>query len=605
MTSLTKLMKAAAAVIAMAGSMSIAAADGLTTRWAAEVDDSTPWNVYPRPTLERSEWKNLNGKWQYAIVAQKEAEPAEWQGEILVPYAVESKLSGVERRLGDGEALWYNRKFTVPTGWKGQDIMLNFDAVDWACDVWVNDIKVGSHKGGYSPFSLDITPALNARGENKLTVRVTDPTDGGYQPRGKQVRRNEGIWYTPVTGIWQTVWLEPVGARHIASLRTEPDIDNKTLTVNVRTNCDDSRIVKQVNVKEGDKVIATARATGDQPLVLHMPGDVKLWSPDSPALYDLEVSISEGGKTLDRVNSYAAMRKISTGRDENGIIRLQLNNKTLFQYGPLDQGWWPDGLYTAPTYDAMVYDIDKTKDWGFNMIRKHVKVEPELWYAYCDKKGLLVWQDMPSGDRGPEWQPNNWFAGSERIRSAESEANYRREWKEIIDSRFNHPSIVVWVPFNESWGQFKSPEIAEWTGQYDPTRLVNQSSGGNHYQAGDMIDVHHYPGPGITVVDGQRANVLGEFGGIGMVVKDHIWSPDRNWGYVQFNTPEEVTAEYEKYIESLIKLAQSTYSAGVYTQTTDVENEVNGLMTYDREVIKIDENRVKKINERLTHCLDK
>lgn len=604
MKSFAFIKKTVFSFMVMACFLSIAAQDKITTKWADEVDTSKPWNVYPRPMLERNDWENLNGKWQYAIVPQSDAQPATWQGDILVPYPVESRLSGVERRVDDNEALWYNRTFSVPSKWKGKDIMLNFDAVDWSCDVWVNDTKVGSHKGGYSPFSMNITHALKAKGENKLTVRVTDPTDGGYQPRGKQVRKNKGIWYTPVTGIWQTVWLEPVAPKHITSVKTVPDIDANTITINVSTNDKSNSLVTQVKVKDNGKTIATAKAVGNEPLLVSMPKDVKLWSPDSPNLYDLEITLADGGKVLDKVNSYTAMRKISSGRDKKGVMRLMLNNKPLFQYGTLDQGWWPEGLYTAPTYDALVYDIDKTKDWGFNMIRKHVKVEPELWYAYCDKKGILVWQDMPNGDSGPGWQPNNWYNGREKIRSAESEANYRREWQEIIDTRYNHPSIVVWVPFNESWGQFKSPEIADWTKNYDPTRLVNQSSGGNHYQAGDITDVHHYPNPAITVADGSRSTVLGEFGGIGMVVKDHIWSPDKNWGYVQFNSPEEVTAEYEKYIEELITLAKYLYSGGVYTQTTDVENEINGLMTYDRKVIKIDEDRVKKINDRLTHSLD-
>lgn len=580
------------------------AGDKIKTRWADQVDTSKPWNVYPRPTLERSEWENLNGYWNYAIVPQNAHKPAEWQGNILVPFAVESSLSGVERTVGENDALWYNRTFTVPTSWKGKDIMLNFDAVDWACDVWVNDIKVGSHKGGYTPFSLNITPALKTKGENTLTVRVIDPTDRGYQPRGKQVNNPNGIWYTPVTGIWQTVWMEPVNPTHIESVKITPDIDRKVVIVDVNAIGNNNSIA-EINVIDNGKVIASGKSIAGQPVEIAMPEDVNLWSPDSPYIYDMQIALLDNGKTVDKVNSYTAMRKISTHRDRQGIVRLQLNNKDLFQYGPLDQGWWPDGLYTAPTYEAMIFDIDKTKDWGFNMIRKHVKVEPELWYEYCDKKGILVWQDMPSGDHSPEWQAHQFFNGSEKKRSPESEANYRREWKEIIDANYNHPCIVTWIPFNEAWGQFKGPEIAEWTKAYDPTRLVNQASGGNHYPVGDMIDTHHYPAPNVSVIDGARANVLGEFGGIGMVAQGHIWAPDRNWGYVQFSTPQEVTDEYEKYIKRLIDLARSTYSAAVYTQTTDVEIEVNGLMTYDREVIKIDEDRVRQINQALCNSLQR
>ncbi|MCH5219162.1 MAG: beta-galactosidase [Muribaculaceae bacterium] len=579
------------------------AGDKIQSRWADEIDTAQPWNVYPRPMLERDNWKNLNGYWQYAIVPQKAGLPTEWQGDILVPYAVESSLSGVERRVRDNEALWYNRTFTVPSSWKGQDIMLNFGAVDWSCEVWVNDIKVGSHKGGYTPFSLNITPALNNKGENTLTVRVTDPTDHGYQPRGKQVNRPGGIWYTPVTGIWQTVWMEPVNKNHIASIKTTPDIDRNVVKVEVNPVGGENNIA-QIAIIDNGQTIASGKTVAGEPVEIHMPENAHLWSPDSPYLYDMEIVLLENGKVVDKVNSYTALRKFSTARDDKGIVRLQLNNKNLFQYGPLDQGWWPDGLYTAPTYEAMIYDIDKTKDWGFNMIRKHVKVEPELWYAYCDRKGILVWQDMPNGDNSPEWQAHQFFNGAEKQRSAESEANYRREWKEIIDANYNHPCIATWIPFNEAWGQFKGPEIAEWTKSYDPSRLVNQSSGGNHYHVGDMIDTHHYPAPNVSVIDGARANVLGEFGGIGMVAEGHLWAPDRNWGYVQFNTPKQVTDEYEKYIRKLIDLAKSTYSAAVYTQTTDVEVEVNGLMTYDREVIKIDEDRVRAINQELCNSLN-
>ena len=579
--------------------------DKLSTKWAEDMELSKTWDVYPRPMLQRSEWLNLNGLWQYAITSQSSGEPTQWHGDILVPFAVESSLSGVGKRVGDKEALWYTRSFTVPSSWKGKEILLNFGAVDWECEVWVNDIKVGAHKGGYTPFSLNITPALNVKGENKLAVRVVDPTDSGFQPRGKQVHNPEGIWYTSVTGIWQTVWLEPVADNHITYVRIVPDIDRNIISVNVNAHNDGKPLIVDVKIIDNGSAIASAKTLTDETVDIVMPIDVKLWSPESPNLYDMEITMYKNGKTVDRIRSYAAMRKFSTARDESGVMRIQLNNKDLFQYGPLDQGWWPDGLYTAPSYEAMIYDIDKTKEWGFNMIRKHVKVEPDVWYAYCDRKGIIVWQDMPSGDYGPGWEPHKFYEGPDRVRSAESEANYRREWKEIIDALRNHPSISTWIPFNESWGQFKTPEIASWTKEYDPSRLVNAASGGNHYHTGDIIDAHHYPAPNVSVIDGVRANVLGEFGGIGMAVADHLWSPDRNWGYIEFNTPDEVTDEYEKYIEKLMRLAKTVYSAAVYTQTTDVENEVNGLMTYDRKVVKINEDRVRKINNRLCHILDK
>lgn len=579
------------------------AGNHIKTEWGEKLNPENVWQEYPRPIMEREQWANLNGLWDYAITPVSAGQPTEYEGEILVPFAVESSLSGVGRTLDESQALWYRRNFTVPSSWKGKNIMLNFGAVDWKADIWVNGIKVGSHTGGYTPFSIDITPALR-KGQNELSVRVWDPTDHGYQPRGKQVLNPLGIWYTPVSGIWQTVWLEPVSRRHISDLRILPDIDRRTLSVKVLPSGNDSDLMAEVKVFDGSELIASGKSINGEDVVVAMPADCKLWSPDSPALYDLDISLYDrDGAKLDNVKSYAAMRKFSMKRDDRGIMRMQLNNEDLFQYGPLDQGWWPDGLYTPPSYDAMKYDIDKTKDWGFNMIRKHIKVEPALWYTYCDRNGIIVWQDMPSGDVNPEWQNHRYFDGVELNRSAESEATYRKEWKEIIDCLYNYPCIASWIPFNEAWGQFKTPEIAAWTKNYDPTRLVNPASGGNFYTCGDILDLHNYPAPEMYLFDAQRVNVLGEYGGIGMVVDGHIWTPDRNWGYVQFKSPKEVTDEYVKYAEMLYNLVETGFCGAVYTQTTDVEIEINGLMTYDRKVIKIDEDRVRRANKKLTQSL--
>ena len=582
------------------------AGDRIMTKWGETLDPTKVWQEYPRPIMERMDWKNLNGLWDYAIVpAGTSKADVKFSGEILVPFCAESALSGVGREVGEENALWYRRDFTVPVSWRGRDVLLNFGAVDWKADIWVNDVKVGSHTGGFTPFTFNITPALR-KGDNTLMVRVWDPTDRGPQPRGKQVAKPEGIWYTPVTGIWQTVWLEPVAQRHVESLRILPDIDDNTLTVRVTPSETVPGQMVEVQVSDAGRTVAKAKSINGEPVIVDMPADVQWWSPANPKLYDLEIILrNPDGKVSDRVKSYAAMRKFSTARDENGIVRLKLNDRDLFQYGPLDQGWWPDGLYTAPSYDAMVYDVDKTLDWGFNMIRKHIKVEPALWYTYCDRNGVIVWQDMPSGDKGPEWQNHRYFDGTELKRSEESEASYRKEWREIMDCLYNYPCIGVWVPFNEAWGQFKTPEIAAWTKAYDPSRLVNPASGGNFYTCGDILDLHNYPGPAMYLYDAQRANVLGEFGGIGMVVKDNIWTPDRNWGYIQFKTPKEVTDKYVEYAAQLRDLARKGFSAGVYTQTTDVEVEVNGLMTYDRKVIKIDEARVREANKALTTSLDK
>ena len=581
------------------------AGDRIKTPWGEKIDVDQVWNEYPRPIMKRTDWSNLNGLWSYAIEPKNTAMPRQYEGEILVPFAVESSLSGVGRRLGEEEALWYKRDFTVPSKWRGQHVLLQFGAVDWQADVWVNDVKVGMHKGGYTPFSFDITAALKKSGSNTLVVRVYDTTDAGYQPRGKQVSRPEAIWYTPVSGIWQTVWLEPVAETHIENLRILPDIDRNILSVGVETSASAASVMAEVVVLDGDTEVARSRSVNGQAVEVAMPEQVKLWSPDSPHLYDLQVRILRDGKVIDQVSSYAAMRKYSMRRDDKGIIRFQLNNRDIFHFGPLDQGWWPDGLYTAPSYEALTYDVKKTKEWGFNMIRKHVKVEPAVWYTYCDRIGMIVWQDMPSGGKSGEWQNQAYFKGAEFERSPESEANYRREWKEIMDYLYSYPCISTWIPFNEAWGQFKTVEITEWTQQYDPSRLVNSASGGNFFMCGDILDLHHYPGPSMYLFDAHRANVLGEYGGIGFPLEGHLWTPDRNWGYIQFKSSKEVTDQYVEYAEELLDLIARGFTGAVYTQTTDVEVEVNGIMTYDRKVVKMDENRIREINSRICHSLDK
>lgn len=598
------LILTAAALLTTLGGMAQwqPAGDRIRTAWSEEIDPQNVLPEYPRPQMVRSEWKNLNGLWNYAIRPLGE-QPAAFDGEILVPFAVESSLSGVGERLGSKNELWYERTFEISPKWNGKRILLHFGAVDWKADVWVNGISVGSHTGGYTPFSFDITAAL-AKGENTLRVRVWDPTDEGYQPRGKQVNKPNGIWYTPVSGIWQTVWLEAVPQQYIREVRTTPDLDRKTFRVEVPVcNAQPGDLV-EVTLYDGGAEVASARALNGATVELTL-ADPKCWSPDSPFLYDMKVALLRNGRRIDAVESYAAMRKFSTLRDKNGIVRLALNNKPLFQFGPLDQGWWPDGLYTAPTDEALAFDVIKTKELGYNMIRKHVKVEPARWYYHCDKAGMIVWQDMPNGDQGPQWQMHSYFTGEERHRSAESEACYRKEWKEIIDYLYSFPSIGVWVPFNEAWGQFKGPEIAEWTKAYDPSRLVNPASGGNHYLTGDILDLHHYPQPKMTLLDTNRATVLGEYGGIGLVIPDHVWVKNRdNWGYTRFNSPKEVTDEYARYADELLRLIGCGFAAAVYTQTTDVEVEVNGLMTYDRKVVKVEEERIREINRTICNSLN-
>ncbi|MBR5101286.1 MAG: beta-galactosidase [Bacteroidales bacterium] len=573
------------------------AGDRIRTPWADQVNPAAPLPEYPRPLMQRTEWMNLNGLWDYAVLPNGSflEKP---DGKILVPYCIESSLSGVGRTVGTDENLWYQRHFSIPKGWKGQRVLLHFGAVDWKADIWVNGVKAGSHTGGYTPFSLDITDALQA-GDNTLTVKVWDGTDTGFQPRGKQVRKPSGIWYTSVTGIWQTVWLEPVPEQHIANLRITPDLDGGCIRIQAEGV---SNGIVQARLSGDGKVTVTGALAGTE-IEIPVP-DAHLWTPDDPFLYDLEVSLLVGGKVADRVKSYCAMRKVGVMADKDGLLRMTLNGKPIFMYGPLDQGWWPDGLYTAPTDEALAFDVQKTKDWGFNLIRKHVKVEPARWYYHCDRLGLLVWQDMPSGDLHGSWQNTRWYQGTEFVRSAESEACYRKEWREIMDYLYSYPSIVAWVPFNEGWGQFKTVEITTWTKQYDPSRLVNSASGGNHFLgAGDILDLHNYPQPDMYLTDAKRVNVLGEYGGIGMPVEGHLWTPDRNWGYIKFASPKEVTDEYVKYALQLQAMIARGFSAAIYTQTTDVEIEVNGLMTYDRKVDKVDIPRIREINQQVIHSL--
>lgn len=578
------------------------AGNRILTPWAEKVNPSSPLSEYPRPQMVRNTWKNLNGLWDYAIRPKAEAMPNSYEGKILVPFAVESALSGVGKTVGKDSILWYKTAFTIPSSMKGKNILLHFGAVDWQTEVYVNGKKVGTHEGGFDPFSFDISSAVQ-KGNQQLEVRVWDPTDDGPQPRGKQVKNPEGIWYTPVTGIWQTVWLEAVPKTYIASTKQTPDIDKQTLsfTANVE-NLQNGDMIR-VSAWDGANKVAEQTANTNTPTTLTV-SNPKLWSPDNPFLYDLTVSVVRKGKVVDEVKSYFAMRKTSIAPDANGIQRMMLNNKFVFQYGPLDQGWWPDGLYTAPTDEALKFDIEKTKDMGFNMIRKHIKVEPARWYNYCDKLGILVWQDMPSGDLGNHWENRVGVIGraTDKDRTPESENYYRKEWNRIIDALYNFPSIIVWTPFNEAWGQFKTVEITQWTMQKDPSRLVNTASGGNFYPVGHIIDLHSYPEPAMPdpeLFGAKRAIVLGEFGGLGLPLENHTWIEKGNWGYRTFTNADTLFKTYSTFVDRLQDLIKLGLSAAVYTQTTDVEVETNGFMTYDRKVIKVPVERLKEVNSKL------
>ncbi|HLR26397.1 MAG TPA: glycoside hydrolase family 2 TIM barrel-domain containing protein, partial [Fodinibius sp.] len=556
----------------------------LMTRWAEDIDPDEPLSEYPRPQMKREEWTNLNGLWNYAIVPAFNEKPESWDGEILVPFGIESALSGVKKRVGPDNKLWYHTTFEVPDNLNSKRLLLHFGAVDWRTTVWINDKKMGQHEGGYTSFSFDISEALKAKGEQEITISVWDPTDDGYQPTGKQVRDPQGIYYTPTTGIWQTVWLESVPEAAIKDLKMTPDIDENILHLTVESNKSSSDYrVEAVAMENGTEV---GKISGDLGTSLSLPvEDAKLWSPSNPFLYDLKVTLYNGDQKVDEVKSYFGMREVRLGEGPDGFTRLFLNDEPVFHYGLLDQGFWPDGIYSAPTDEALKYDIQVTKDLGFNMIRKHVKVEPNRWYYWADKMGVLVWQDMPNGDRhiGPDDDDIN--------RTAQSAIDFKDELKDMINQLYNHISIVTWVPFNEGWGQFNTESIADFTANLDSTRFVDIPSGWADRGVGDFHDIHSYPGPDMPEPEEDRAAILGEFGGEALVVEDHLWIQDFSNAPSHYETSQSRKAlhkTYERLLRELIKLKDKGLAGAVYTQTTDVESEVNGIMTYDREVIKFD-----------------
>jgi beta-galactosidase/beta-glucuronidase len=570
----------------------------LLTRWAEQVDPDDVWPEYPRPQLVRADWTNLNGLWDFAIVDRDADRPGRWDGSILVPFAVESALSGVGRTVTPEQRLWYHRTFTPPVLPTGHRLLLHFGAVDWDAQVYVNGERVGEHRGGYTPFSFDITAHLR-EGENELVVAVWDPTDTGFQPRGKQVLDPRGIWYTAVTGIWQTVWLEPVPDAFVRSLQIVPDVENAAVTILVHGSRE-----ADVRIQVSDQGRMVGEVAGRTGRWLTIPlAQPRLWSPESPFLYDLSVTLLQDGATVDHVGSYFGMRSVEVRPDHAGVNRLFLNGEPVFMYGPLDQGWWPDGLYTAPTDEALRYDIEVTRDLGFNMTRKHVKVEPARWYYWADRLGLLVWQDMPNGDAHPEWVRDVDVPGPDLVRSASSDVHYRNELKLMVDALFNHPSIITWVPFNERWGQYHTDRIVGLLRSWDPTRLINSASGGNFHGVGDILSIHSYPGPAMSRLDPHQAAVLGEFGGLGLPVEGHTWLERGNWGYRSYETREELQQAYLERLDELRPMIPRGLAAAVYTQITDVEIEVNGLLTYDRALLKFDREVLLRAHRSLYDAL--
>lgn len=571
----------------------------MQSRWAKEVNPRNALREYPRPQMERKNWQNLNGLWEYAITDSLQGFPPTYEGDILVPYPIESALSGVQKKLFPHQRLWYKKVFQAPSLSTNERLILNFGAVDWQATIFVNKRKMIDHSNGYQNFSVDITDYLKP-GNNELIVKVYDPSDQGLNPHGKQVLSPQNIYYTPSSGIWQTVWLEKIYSSHISHIKTTPDIDKETLSVQITTVSAKAGMALEVTaISNGTPIISKqVRLTNSDiinNITLAIPRS-HLWSPDDPFLYDLSIKLVKGNKTLDEVKSYFGMRKINIQKDARGTDRIFLNNKYTYNLGVLDQGFWPEGLYTAPTDEALAFDIKATKSMGFNTIRKHIKIEPERWYYHADKIGILVWQDFVNPPQGlPEG----------------SKATFEKEMKEAIDQLYSHPSIVTWVLFNERWGAFDQQRLTKWLKKYDPTRIVNGHSGellyvNNLLRApsdspwinSDMTDVHSYPEPRNPPGLPGKAKVLGEFGGVGVPVDGHQWDDIQGWGYVQV-TPNELELKYEHMTQSLKKLERDGLSASIYTQPFDVEGEENGLLTYDREIIKIPLNEIRAINKDL------
>ena len=569
----------------------------LLTAWAAEVDPKTVHDAYPRPQLVRERWLTLNGLWEYAITTREGTPPEQYDGTILVPFPIESALSGVQRGIQPDQKLWYRREVLLPERWSRESVLLNFGAVDWQATVWVNGQKIGEHQGGYTPFSLDITAALRNRQQpQEVVVEVWDPADTGSQPAGKQSLNPQGIWYTPTTGIWQTVWLEPVPQSHVERLKLVPDVDQSALHLEALTSdASQANRVRAIALAGGEEVGMVEGPT-NAPMTLSIDSP-KLWSPASPYLYDLRVDLlNDAGQVVDRVTSYFGMRKVAVAQGPRGYQCLFLNNAPYFMYGPLDQGFWPGGLYAAPSDQALRYDVEMTKKMGFNMARKHVKVEPARWYYWCDRLGLLVWQDMPSGDE--RVKPD----GVELIRNERSAKQFEAELEELMDHFYNHPSIVMWVIFNEGWGQYDTKRLTAWAQEYDSTRLINSASGWLDVGAGRIKDIHRYPGPALPEPEANRVAVLGEFGGQALAEQGHLWVTNLEKAPTHFKTSKTRAAlqqEYTTLINALKPLIEQGLAAAVYTQTTDVESEVNSLMTYDRAVLKIPADTLRALHEPL------
>lgn len=577
----------------------------LMTKWGNALDKDQVLQEYPRPNIVRNSYLNLNGQWEYAINDSKDV--TSYDGKILVPFSPEAHLSGVKKIVKPNEYLHYKKVFYLPEGFVKESVLLHFGAVDQECEVYLNDIYIGDHKGGYLPFHFEVTNQLQ-EGANTITVRVKDQTEHSSHARGKQklVRKGKmsSLFYTPQSGIWKTVWMESVPELYIEDVKITPLFDESAVKFFVRSKRQDEL---RIQVLDGNYVVAETLAKSNEDVTVQIP-DMHPWTPDAPHLYDVKLMLGN-----DEVTSYFGMRKVSVERDAKGILRFYLNNEPFFYNGILDQGYWPDGLMTAPSDEALIYDIQKLKDLGYNTIRKHIKVEPERFYYHCDRLGMMVWQDMPNGGgvdnllfcmylpNGLPWfgrtvkdKHYRWFKRTDKA----GRKQYYQDLEGMVSLLYNHPSIAVWVPFNEGWGQFDAAKATELIRSIDSTRLVNEACGWFDQQGGDMYSIHNYLRK-LKVKPQNRVVALTEYGGYAFPIEGHM-ACEKEFGYKHYQTREELTAHYQKlWEEEIYPNLENGLSAAIYTQTSDIEEEINGLMTYDREVAKFEEDTIRELNREL------
>jgi len=559
----------------------------IMTRFAKQVKSDNALPEYPRPQMVRPQWQNLNGLWDCTVTKKDTTMPQKFDKKILVPYPVESALSGIKQALRPDQRLWYKRNISKPKFLNNKRFLLHFGAVDYKATIYINGKQIGEHVGGYNPFSFDITDELK-NNDNELVVSVWDPTESDIIARGKQILTPVSAWYTATSGIWQTVWLEEVPAVYIQHIQLIPNVDSSFLSVKIDLNNQSKNVQVEIKALEGTKLVS--KTSGLASSLIKLPVEnAHLWSTTDPFLYDLKISISKNGKNLDEVSSYFGMRKISVKKDSKGFDRICLNDKPVFNLGVLDQGFWPEGAYTAPTDSALWYDIDLMKQMGFTCIRKHIKVEPARWYYHCDRLGMMVWQDMPCR------------LFNMRIDKPEQKIQFEKEVKATIEQCKNYPSIIMWVLYNEDWGAYDQERLTKELKTADPSRLINGHSGPSirNWPSSDIADIHFYCYPSVFPKnESGKASVIGEFGGVNVVCKGHEWKPGEDWGHGKIHI-WDIEYLYESMVDMLKRNAKEGLCGAIYTEPYDVEIEQNGLQSYDRAVIKIPVKRMNEINQEL------